>query len=179
MYTTRISKNKTLRKANGNYKPYPLRGKKNSIRIANAIREYNNNPENAQEIVAKKSSLLAKAKLRLATKLAAGWKAKDNSHYLEYLSHTTVTKTLYVVLASAIQAETKRRAEQSKIAIAENKAKIAEFKATYVPTGNTKSNPAFIDQYISNISRKRKRIDKTRNNKFQLRREMQTLSRAA
>ena len=32
MYTLRISKNKTLLKVNGNFKPYPYRGKKNAKR---------------------------------------------------------------------------------------------------------------------------------------------------
>lgn len=143
MYTTRTSKNKTLYKANGNYKPYPLRGKKNAIRKAAKASEYNNDPKNAQDIKDKRIRMQVAFDARKAAKIAAGWTPKDNSHYLEYVTKNKSTKTLYTIVGDTLKAESKRRIEQSKQDIANFKAEQAKWKEEYVPTGNKADNPAF------------------------------------
>lgn len=176
MYTLRISKNKTLLKANGNFKPYPYRGKKNAKRVQTIILAYKNDPENAQEIKDKRILKQTTFDTKKAARIAAGWTPKDNSHYLEYLTHNNVAKTLFSSIGSTIKAEAKRRAEQSKQDIAKFKAAQAKWKEEYVPTGNKADNPAF-NGYNDTSSRKARRLTKTCNNKFQNKREMLLLNK--
>lgn len=202
MYTTKTSKNKTLLKANGNYKPYPLRGKANSKRKAASIRAYTNDPENAQEIKEKRIAKQVAFDKKKSAKISANWVPKDNSFYLEYITHDNQPRTLEP-FGLELKVEEKRRLEQSKQSKAKFRAEQAVLREEYKPTGNKQSNPAFNEFGYAKVTRAQmvhlsKTIGKANYNKrsilhaikrvqrleagtskFQLRREMLNLNRAA
>lgn len=136
---TKISRNKILLKANGNYKPNGTHGKKYAIRIAKEARE----KKYTEEYTKSQKDKQAKFDLKRTEKITKGWKPKTmQDHYRNLLKG----KTWFPVFGKLIKAhanEAKERRIQSEKDKTAFKLSVKKFKDTYKPTGNKEDNPAF------------------------------------
>lgn len=133
-----------------------------------------------------KLETIFKAKIERKHRLDAKHKAVEKTAKIKP-SKKVIAKNLLGLFGKDIKLEQARRKKQSSQDKATFKAKQAEWKAQYVPTGNTESNPAFIgpcnifirDKSHNKEARKERRLAKRQFqkekglSKFKIRMQMQ------
>lgn len=136
---TKITRNKTLLKANSNYKPKGAHGKKHAIRIAEETRK----KQCTKEYAELQKNKQTKFDLKRTEKIAKGWKPKTMQDHYRNLLKGRKWFPDYNKLVKLHKDDAKKRRIQSEKDKAAFKDSVKKFKDTYKPTGNKEDNPAF------------------------------------